>query len=67
MKKFGSVFKINLSERDLQNMYALLDEEAKPLSMGVAKAVRGMHTITLRFRTEDAMYFARLIEKAEHE
>lgn len=48
-------------------MYALLDEEAKPFSMGVAKAVRGMHTITLRFRNEDAMYFARLIEKAEHE
>ncbi|WP_308008073.1 hypothetical protein [uncultured Prevotella sp.] len=67
MKKFGSVFKINLSERNLQNMYALLDEEAKHFSMGVAKAVRGMHTITLRFRTEDAMYFARLIEKAEHE
>lgn len=67
MKKFGSVFKINLLERNLQNMYALLDEEAKPYSMGVAKAVRGMHTITLRFRTEDAMYFARLIEKAEHE
>lgn len=67
MKKFGPVFKINLSERNLQNMYALLDEEAKPFSMGVAKAVRGMHTITLRFRTEDAMYFARLIEKAEHE
>ena len=67
MKKFGSVFKINLLERNLQNMYALLDEEAKPFSMGVAKAVRGMHTITLRFRTEDAMYFARLIENAEHE
>lgn len=67
MKKFGSVFKINLSETNLQNMYVLLDEEAKPFSMGVAKAVRGMHTITLRFRTEDAMYFARLIEKAEHE
>ena len=67
MKKFGSVFKINLSERNLQNMYALLDEEAKPFSMGVAKAVRGMHTITLGVRTEDAMYFARLIEKAEHE
>ena len=48
MKKFGSVFKINLSERNLQNMYALLEEEAKPFSMGVAKAVRGMHIITLR-------------------
>lgn len=67
MKKFGSVFKINLSERNLQNMYALLDEEAKPFSMGVAKAVRGMHTIALRFRTEDAMYFAKLIDRAEHE
>lgn len=67
MEKFGSVFKINLSERNLQNMYTLLNEEAKPFSMLVAKAVRGMHTITLRFRTEDAMYFAKLIEKAEHE
>lgn len=67
MKKFGSVFKINLSERNLQNMYALLEEEAKPFSMEVAKAVRGMHIITLRFRTEDAMSFAKLIEKAEHE
>lgn len=67
MEKFGSVFKINLSERNLQNMYTLLNEEAKPFSMGVAKAVRGMHTITLRFRTEDAMYFAKLIERAEHE
>lgn len=67
MKKFGSVFKINLSERNLQNMYALLDEEVKPFSMRVAKAVRGMHTITLRYRTEDAMYFAKLIDRAEHE
>lgn len=67
MKKFGAVFKINLSERNLQNMYALLEEEANPFSMGVAKAVRGMHAITLRFRTEDAMYFANLIERAEHE
>lgn len=48
-------------------MYALLEEEANPFSMGIAKAVRGMHAITLRFRTEDAMYFANLIEKAEHE
>lgn len=48
-------------------MYALLNEEAKPFSMLVAKAVRGMHTITLRFHAEDAMYFAQLIEKAEHE
>lgn len=67
MEQLRSVFKINLSGCNLQNMYALLDEEAKPFSMGVAKAVRGMHTITLRFRTEDAMYFAKLIEKAEHE
>ena len=67
MKKFGSVFKINLSERNLQNMYALLEEETKPFSMEVAKAVRGMRIITLRFRTEDAMSFAKLIEKAEHE
>lgn len=67
MEQLRSVFKINLSERNLQNMYALLNEEAKPFSMLVAKAVRGMHTITLRFRTEDAMYFAKLIEKAEHE
>ena len=67
MEKFGSVFKINLSERNLQNMYTLLNEEVKPFYMGVAKAVRGMHTITLRFRTDDAMYFAKLIERAEHE
>lgn len=48
-------------------MYALLEEETKPFSMEVAKAVRGMRIITLRFRTEDAMSFAKLIEKAEHE
>lgn len=65
MKKLGTQFKALLSGSALQNLYAILDDEDKPYSINVSKAKNRQHTITLRIRTEDAMYFAEIIDRAK--
>ena len=64
MKKFGTQFTAYLTGKALQKMYAILDNEEKPYSMTVSKARNKLHTVTLKLRTEDAMYFAEIIDKA---
>lgn len=65
MEKFGTQFKVFLTGKALQNLYAILDDEEKPYSIKISKAMNKQHAITLRIKTEDAMYFAEIIDRAK--
>ena len=64
MEKFGTRFTAYPTGKALQKMYSILDNEEKPYSMTVSKARNKLYTVTLKLRTEDAMHFAEIIDKA---